>query len=113
MRHEKNARGDVRIGAYARISASLRLYEFDRDDCHASTFVSGVCFLANDFAMKQRRRARSIARVRAQGATFFSKAGASRRKYGDNNCGMSARCARRCRSGPMRATFSERSPSAY
>jgi len=51
MRHEENARGDVRIGAYARISASLRLYEFDRDDFHASTFVSGVCFLTNDFAM--------------------------------------------------------------
>jgi len=32
--------GDVLIGEYARIIASLRLYDSDRDDFHASTVVS-------------------------------------------------------------------------
>jgi len=42
MRHEPRAHDDVLIDAYARISASLRLYDFDRDDFHAWTVVSGA-----------------------------------------------------------------------
>ena len=48
---------------YARVSASLRLYECDRDDFHASTVVSEARFRADDIALNSgdvRSRARTF-----------------------------------------------------
>jgi hypothetical protein len=50
MRHDPRVHGDVLASEYARISALLRLYDFDRDDSHVSTVVSRVRSYANDIA---------------------------------------------------------------
>jgi hypothetical protein len=48
MRHEPRARGDVLMGAYARIGASSRLYDSDRDDFHGATVLSEWTFRTDD-----------------------------------------------------------------